>query len=199
MRETAAQFKVSDIEAKINSLLDRIKDVEQELLLNADEQAKLTAELNELVVLLASRNGSRKDYLEKIAEIKSHVDQITEEILVLRKNLTFNIKDLQALRLKRQDLDERLRSAVGDLLTLKETTSAQLTEYQNLLSALYSKIAADEKAIARLLQNLNTELNLCRRKELLLTKFKDEYDVQILLIQGCLREAQRRQEEDRNA
>lgn len=119
---------------------------------------------------IESLNGS-------IQDIQDEIERLTNLINTLTVSINVNPSELEALRLKEKELEARLIQAVGELNTQKDAIILDINAAQEKIDKLITERDRDQASVTGLIRELNLELNNCKRTEIILQKFKEEYDV----------------------
>lgn len=191
MKRVGQQYQLNEIHTKINDFETKRNNIQKEL---QDVEGKIAAaqgSISRLTLMKKSYNSEIEGITAKQQDINNEIDRLRKLIQSLTISINIDPNQVKELELKAQELNARLSQAVGQLNTQKDDLNSQINALHIKINGIIASQDKDQGNVTALIRELNLELNNCKRTEIMLQKFKEEYDVRILSLNpsNCLRSA----------
>lgn len=128
-------------------------------------------------ILRDSYSGEIEGLKGTLKDVEDEIEKLGGLINTLTVSINVNPSELESLRLKEKELEARLIEAVGELNAQKDAIVSDINSVQEKIEKAVGERDRDNASITAHIRELNLELNNCKRTEIILNKFKDEYDV----------------------
>ena len=164
------KVKIQEIEAKKDRIVQEIAEISKRIKQYDVDQLPISLQIEDLKAIIEGLEA-------KIRQKKEEISRLRALIASLRTDDNFDPSKLAALELREQELSRRLQKAVGDLNRQKDEILEKIRRVEAQILKLRDDLLDFDTTIRGYIIELNTQLNDCKRHEIIIRMFMEQYEV----------------------